>query len=146
MNSEMVFQTDRSSLIHFCLSKSNVHSVQSSAIHLTKHNLSEPRSCRPRGQGQEAVRARRSFEDFDAVGSVAWQHLQAQFGVGCSFSELRSVALVVADCVGLTLFSFGEADSSWTDPMVCSELLSLVCLLDEEGTPITLARELLEMN
>jgi hypothetical protein len=78
--------------------------------------------------------------------------LQAQFGVGCSLRELRSVALVVADCVGLTLSRSAKRtlpgliqwfDQNWS---VLTPLLSLVCLLDEEGTPITLARELLEMS
>jgi hypothetical protein len=35
-------------------------------------SIAEPRMCRPRAQGHEVIRARKSLESFDAVVSVAW--------------------------------------------------------------------------
>jgi hypothetical protein len=78
-------------------------------------------SRKPRGQDLEAIRCRRSLDGFDAAGSVALQHLLVQFGVGCSVSEMRSIANVIAYCVGFTL----SRSVKWTFPGLIQWLMEL---------------------
>jgi hypothetical protein len=120
--------------------------------------LSDPPKClasgaptrRPRGQGIEAARNRRSVEGFDAAGSPVWLALQARFGSGCAFPELRSVAAIACAFLGLALPRQAKRTlpalvqwftANWE---AVAPLLPLVSLVDASGAPVSFARELSE--
>jgi hypothetical protein len=91
-------------------------------------------------------------EGFDAAGSAAWMTLQARFGSGCAFSELRSLAAIASAFLGLSLPRQAKrtlpALVQWfsVNWEVLASFLPLISLVDARGEPVSFVRELSERS